>query len=69
MSRTEYGLRVDCVRQGCDPFHDDNGRVVRITPESARTTVDPEVDGHAATVVRRRVRVSGWAPIEERADA
>lgn len=48
----EYGWRLDCATEGCDPPHDDDGQVVAAEsrPERAMT-----INGHATVVVRRRI--------------
>lgn len=58
MSRIEYGLRLDCAKQGCDPPHEDNGRVFFVGAQPFED--EPEVNGHAATWVKRMI--TAWEP-------
>lgn len=53
----EYGLRVDCERQGCPTPHGDNGYVL---PRSLASEDVEAVNGHAVTFVVRDVVRTPW---------
>lgn len=52
----EWGLRVNCEKQGCDPKHADDGEV---TPRPEKPTTRT-VNGHAADLVQRTVTITTW---------
>jgi hypothetical protein len=62
----EYGIMLDCDKQGCDPKHGDHGLVTSRHP--SREQVDQYkiegrwyVNNHAATLVYRTR--SPWEPV------
>lgn len=54
----EWGLRLDCEKQGCDPPHRDNGRVTDVS--RTRPDHDLVINNHAATLVSRSIRYLPW---------
>jgi hypothetical protein len=50
---TEYGHRIDCAKQGCDPPHPDNGHVY---------PPNQPVNGHATTTVKHVITITDWTP-------
>ena len=59
--RVEFGRRLDCAAQGCDPLHADNGEVVPWIGQNVPDTSDsPTVSNHAAVWVERTVTYSPW---------
>lgn len=58
--RTDYGLRIDCGRNGCtDPCTDDGLVLAR---GNAQPTVE-RVNGHVVTAVERTVTYSTWTDV------
>lgn len=66
-SEVEYGLMLDCPKEGCWPYHADNGHVRFWRPGKHNLTPsalwDAKVNGHAATVVRRTITYSPWEAV------
>jgi hypothetical protein len=61
--RIEWGLRLDCSLQGCDPPHGDNGRVITFEDEVPAPDGGPigfSINNHAAVRVSRKVSFSSW---------
>lgn len=53
----EYGLRIDCKRNGCTEPHGDDGMVL---PRGIESEAIERVNGHAVTFVVRDVTRSPW---------
>lgn len=53
----EYGLRIDCARNGCEEPHGDDGYVL---PRGIESEAIERVNGHAVTFVVRSVTRSPW---------
>ena len=57
--KTEYGLMLDCAKQGCDPKHQDDGRVFfeskagQAVVKFFRVIAGQNINNHAATWVSR----------------
>lgn len=61
----QYGYRVDCAKEGCDPPHADDGRVIvfnllemqsnRGLWRDGKPTQSPKFNGHETTLVRRSI--------------
>ena len=68
--KTEYGLMLDCAKQGCDPKHADDGRVFFESKPGPATinffenAPKPTINGHAATWVSRTVTYTEWEPVD-----
>ena len=56
-TETQWGIRLDCAKQGCDPKHADDGHVVRTGPEPHP---DSTINNHACVVVTRTVTYTDW---------
>jgi hypothetical protein len=58
-TRTEYGLRINCNKQGCNPRHADDGDVIA---RQRLEDINPRhvVSGHAADLVKRTITISEW---------
>jgi hypothetical protein len=65
---TEYGHRIDCAKQGCDPPHPDNGHVYPAFAATgrlwtaARKPPNQPVNGHATTTVKHVITITDWTP-------
>lgn len=57
--RVEYGVRIDCAKEGCKPPHSDDNEVKmsRTKTEWRKTTT---INGHAAKRVKRTVTYGEW---------
>lgn len=53
----EYGLRIDCERNGCIKPHGDDGMIL---PRGLESEAIESVNGHAVTFVVREVTRSPW---------
>ena len=62
----EYGLRIDCARNGCPEPHEEDGTVLPRTSFSAHTE---RVNGHAVAFVVRDVARSSWRAASADPDA
>ena len=51
--RWEWGYALDCGLNGCDPAHDDDGRLYRLAGEEPGDA--PNVNGHRTSPCRRWV--------------
>lgn len=70
----EWAHRLDCEKNGCDPKHSDDGRLFPmiiqrnfrrveaedISASTARRYRDYTVNGHATTLVKRKVTREPW---------
>lgn len=57
----EWGVMLDCDKQGCQPHHADHGRIYEtITERQAFSEQHLIVMGHACSLVRRTVTYSDW---------
>lgn len=57
--RTDYGLRIDCAKNGCAEPHGEDGEVL---PRGRSLPVTEWVNGHAVSPVERTVTYSTWRP-------
>lgn len=57
---TEYGLRVNCVLNGCEPPHEDDGDIL---PRGDVRPMTARVNGHAVTVVKRTWTATDWTSV------
>lgn len=64
-SRVEWGLRVACDLEECDPPHIDDGKVWQITKPPRGVDVDLSMNGHKTRIVTRRVESGEWTVVEE----
>lgn len=63
-TRTEWGLRLDCTLNGCDPPHADNGRVFSFEVEIPRGYDGGYwVNSHKCRLVSRTVTYSTWVSV------
>lgn len=53
----EYGLKLDCVKSGCDPLHEDHGRVFYVSGEKQRAI---KAGKHMLRPVRRVRTITPW---------
>lgn len=58
--RMDYGVRIDCARNGCEKPHGDDGMVL---PRGDQEPVIESVNGHAVTAVVRTVTYSTWRDV------
>lgn len=62
---TEYGKQLDCKAEGCDPIHEDNGRVIEWSERhwgQPNFTKPAVVNNHACRWVVRTITYSKWHP-------
>lgn len=65
-SEVQYGLMLDCEKNGCDPRHADHGHVDlrRLGGIWVQHQLDEaNIQGHAATIIKRTVTYSPWEPV------
>lgn len=57
----QFGVRMSCSLNGCDPVHSDDGRVF-LEPDKAAAELLAEqgINGHASEVVHRVVVFPTW---------
>ncbi len=61
-TRTDYGLRFDCEKNGCaEPCLP----VADVMPRGNQQPVVERVNGHAVTAVERTVTYSEWSAVEQ----
>lgn len=62
--KTEWGLMLDCEKNGCDPKHSDDRRVFLHDKGMGTPTTVPEkawpINRHATRVVMRRILIEPW---------
>lgn len=69
----EYGMRLDCIKNGCDPIHTDHNRISPLSRRMAHLwdkdfvkwinehrTKAHKINNHAATFVERVVTYGAW---------
>jgi hypothetical protein len=63
--RTEWGLMLDCEKNGCNPHHEDDGRV-HLWPDrnhagrTSRPRSAYKINGHATRIVKRAIMTTPW---------
>jgi hypothetical protein len=62
--RIEWGLRLDCTKNGCEPPHSDDGRVFPHNQGMGTPTTRPKkaypINSHATTIVTRTIVETPW---------
>lgn len=61
-TRTEYGYRFDCVKQGCERPHENADLVYQTTANVVHSWT--KVNGHAITWVKRLVIYNDWLEVK-----
>jgi hypothetical protein len=63
---TEWGRRIDCAKNGCNPPHADDGWVSDLPPHWPKppdASLDCVINNHATTWVKRTVTYGDWEPL------
>ena len=67
---TQFGIRMDCAKTGCDPVHVDDGRIM--VTRNAHEADEMErygIAGHGAVAVTRVVKLPEWEVLDEKKPA